>query len=83
VCSVQVAFISSILTFIATAIIVFIIGFAIGRYVRFSKGRLHITTADQPRQGSVYDYIQPTTAENLELEINVAYHPTKSITVEH
>jgi hypothetical protein len=87
-CSVQVALLSSLLTFIATTIIVFIIGFVIGRYVRFSKGRLHcIRTTDQPQQGPVYDYIQPTPAklqENLELEVNVAYHyPSKSITVEH
>jgi prolipoprotein diacylglyceryltransferase len=66
------------LTFFATAIIVFIIGFAIGRYVRFSNGKLYcITTTDQPHQGPVYNYIQSTTAksqENLELEVNVAYH---------
>jgi hypothetical protein len=58
----------------------------IGRYIRFSKGRLHITTTEQPQQGPVYDYIQPSTVkpqENLELTVNVAYHPSKSITVEH
>ena len=84
-CSLAAAVSSSVLTFIAISIIIFITGFVIGRYFRFSKGKLHITTTDPPHQGPVYDYIQPSTAkpqENLELTVNVAYHPSKSITVE-
>ena len=67
------------------AMVIFIAGFMIGRYFRLSKGKLHITT-DQPHQGPVYDYIQPSTArrqENLELTANVAYQASKSITVKH
>ena len=85
-CSLAAAVSSSVLTFIATSIIIFITGFVIGRYFRLSKGKLHITTTDQPHQGPVYDYVQPSTAkpqENLELTANVAYHPSKSITIEH
>ena len=85
-CSTAAAVLSSVLTFIATSIIIFIAGFMIGRYVRFSKGKLHITTTNQPHQGPAYDYVQPSTAnpqENLELKVNVAYHPSKSITVGH
>ena len=86
-CSLAAAVSSSVLTlnFVATSIAIFIAGFMIGQYFRLSKGKLHITI-DQPHQGPVYDYIQPSTAnpqENLELKVNVAYHPTKSITVEH
>jgi hypothetical protein len=43
--------------------------------ISISKGKLHITTADQPQQGPVYDYIQPSTAKlkkNFELKVNVA-----------
>jgi hypothetical protein len=84
-CSLAAAVSSSVVILLVVAIVMFIIGFMIGRYVRFSKGKLHTTTADQPQQGPVYDYIQPSTVkpqDNLELKVNVAYHPTKSVTIE-
>ena len=83
-CSLAAAVSSSVLTFLVLAVVIFIAGFMIGRYFHLSKGKLHITT-DQPHQGPVYDYIQPSTAkpqENLELKVNVAYHPSKSITIQ-
>ena len=84
-CSLAAAVSSSVIIFLVMAIIIFIAGFMSGRYFRLSKGTLHITTADQPHQGPVYDYVQPSMMkcqENLELTINVAYHPSKSITTE-
>ena len=83
-CSLAAAVSSSVLTLLVMSVVMLIAGFMIGRYFRLSKGKLHITT-DQPHQGPVYDYIQPSTAksqENLELKVNVAYHPSKSITIE-
>ena len=86
-CSLVVAVSSSVLiTFIVTSIIFFIVGFTSGRYFKLSKGKLHITTTDQPQQGPVYDYVQPSTAqcqENLELKVDIAYLPSRSVTVEH
>jgi flagellar basal body-associated protein FliL len=84
-CSLAAAVSSSVLTLLVVATVMFIIGLMIGRYLRFSKGKFHITTTDQSQQGPVYDYIQPSTVkpeENLELKVNVAYHPTKSVTIE-
>jgi hypothetical protein len=63
------------------AIVIFIAGFMIGRYFRFSQHCKHSTT-DSPHQGSVYEDVQPSTEENLEPNVNVAYsshHPSKSV----
>ena len=84
-CSLAAAVSSSVLTFVVMAVIIFIAGLMCGRYFRLSKGKLHITTADQPHQGPAYDYVQPSRMkcqENLELKVNVAYHSSKSITTE-
>ena len=57
-----------------------------GRYLQLSKRKLPITTTDQPQQGPLYDYVQPSIAqhqENLELKVNMAYQPSKSIAVVH
>ena len=69
------------------AVVVFIAGFVSGRYLQFSNWKLHITrsSADQPQQGPIYDYVQPSTMkgqDDLELKVNMSYQPTKSITVE-
>ena len=76
-CSLAAAVSSSVLTFLIASIIIFIAGFMFGQYFQLSKGTLHITTADHPgHQGPVYDTVQPasTLQENLELNVNVAYH---------
>ena len=55
-----------------------------GQYFQLSRGNLHTTTADQPHQGPVYDNVQPSTMKhqgNLELKVNVAYHPSKWIDI--
>ena len=72
--------------FVVTSIIIFIVGFMSGRYLRLSERKLPITTTDQPQQGPLYDYAQPSIAqhqENLELKVNMDYQPSKSITVVH
>ena len=84
-CSLAAAVSSSVVTCVVTAVVIFIAGLMCGRYFQLSKGKQHNTTADQPHQGPVYDYVQPSTMkrqENLELKVNVAYHPSKSITTE-
>lgn len=84
-CSLAAAVSSSVVLFLVMAIVIFIAGFMSGRYCQSSKGALCITATEQPHQGPVYDYVQPSTMEhqeNLEIKVNVAYQTSKSITVE-
>ena len=75
-CSLAAAVSSSVLTFLAMAIVIFIAGFAVGRYFRFSQHcKRNIITTDPPydHQDPVYVDTQPSTEENLELKVNLAY----------